>query len=363
MSARASTIIRYMHYHKSVIYFQIIKILASILLCVILFDLYIGFLLSFPKLAKYGPLHFLQYVYADHFRTIIQYEPAFAQYDPELKYTFIPGTFIFQNLEYTTKYSINSIGIRDNEASLTKPEIIVIGDSVPMGWGVQQHETFAKRIENETNIKVLNAAISSYSPVQAIRILDKIDTSNMKYLIFYYEHWKFSETHRYYTQRENFTTLDESTYQHLVRTYQMQKKYYFGKYFYLAIRQLIHGVISKIHLPILPKQPQPEKPPSMSQEATELLYTILHAGQTSLSTTHIIIVTEKDFIESLRSTVTKEYPDRVNRFTFIGEPDISNNYAYILDDHPNAEWHKKVAHILVNIITDISSTSATIKKQ
>src|SRR5262245_4382057 len=97
-----------------------------------------GMLLSFRRL----------YMMVD--RPIIQYDPNMATYDPELFYTLKPGRFVFEAREFSTEYSVNSLGVRDDERSLDKPEIVVIGDSFAMGWAVQQEEAFPQLIERKT---------------------------------------------------------------------------------------------------------------------------------------------------------------------------------------------------------------------
>jgi hypothetical protein len=64
------------------------------------------------------------------------------------------------------QFVVNTIGVRDNQRSLTQPEIVVAGDSYAMGWGVQQDESFPELIERRTGRRVLNAAVSSYGTVR-----------------------------------------------------------------------------------------------------------------------------------------------------------------------------------------------------
>src|SRR4029077_2394599 len=76
-----------------------------------------------------------EYFYRRH---IVQLDERTARYDPELLYTLRPGQFTFSNVEFSTPYVVNSLGVRDDERSLAQPEIVVVGDSYAMGWGVQQ---------------------------------------------------------------------------------------------------------------------------------------------------------------------------------------------------------------------------------
>ena len=116
-----------------------------------------------------------RYIYGTVARDVVQFDPAFARYDAELLYTLRPGRFTFSQFEFRTPYEVNSLGVRDDEASLAAPEIVVVGDSVAMGWGVEQDETFAQLIERRTSRRVLNASVSSYGTVRELRLLDRID--------------------------------------------------------------------------------------------------------------------------------------------------------------------------------------------
>jgi len=124
-----------------------------------------------------------EYYYRRH---IIQLDERTARHDPELLYTLRPGQFIFSNVEYSTPYVVNSLGVRDDERSLAQPEIVVVGDSYAMGWGVQQSESFPEVLERRTGRRVLNAAVASYGTVREMRLLGRIDLSRTTTLIVQY---------------------------------------------------------------------------------------------------------------------------------------------------------------------------------
>ena len=117
---------------------------------------------------------------------LIQFQPDCAQYDPELLYTLRPGDCVFESPVFSTEVAINSAGLRDDEASLSAPSVVVTGDSHAMGWGVEQDETFAELIETETGLTTLNAAISSYGTAREVGILDRLDLSEIEVLVVQY---------------------------------------------------------------------------------------------------------------------------------------------------------------------------------
>ena len=77
---------------------------------------------------------------------------------------------------------VNSIGIRDREFSLEKPEgvfrIVAIGDSVTFGLGVPSDKSFPKIIEQQLlskgmNVEVLNFGISAYDTIAELELYKK----------------------------------------------------------------------------------------------------------------------------------------------------------------------------------------------
>jgi lysophospholipase L1-like esterase len=81
----------------------------------------------------------------------------------------------------------NSHGMRDNEASFKKGEnvfrIVLLGDSLTMGWGVPQNQLYAHLLEVELNqippdgfrkgtrFEVLNFGVGNYNTVQEVALL------------------------------------------------------------------------------------------------------------------------------------------------------------------------------------------------
>src|SRR5262247_1177276 len=59
------------------------------------------------------------------------------RYDPRLTYMLRFGGCHFTNVEFDTDIKVNSFGLRDDEDSLKDPEVIVLGDSQAMGFGVE----------------------------------------------------------------------------------------------------------------------------------------------------------------------------------------------------------------------------------
>ncbi len=94
---------------------------------------------------------------------------------PIWHHSFIPNRkCVIKGPEFMTKYQINSLGLRNQEIIVPKPEntfrILMVGDSLTQGSGVEQDETFSARLEKLLNnqgrkIEVINGGISANSPL------------------------------------------------------------------------------------------------------------------------------------------------------------------------------------------------------
>lgn len=103
-------------------------------------------------------------------------EFGFYEYDPVLGWRGRPnseGTLV--TTESETEVRVNSVGLRDQEYSLAKPEgvtrIAVLGDSFVWGYGVEQDENFAAVLETQLNeagypVEVLNFGLTGYGTDQ-----------------------------------------------------------------------------------------------------------------------------------------------------------------------------------------------------
>lgn len=108
-------------------------------------------------------------------REIMRY--FFMTNDELLDHRFVPhGRGFFKTTEFRTEYVINSLGLRDREFSVNKPDsvvrILMLGDSFTEGNGVNSNQTFSKRLEKMLNTaglpfgcEVINAGVGSYSPL------------------------------------------------------------------------------------------------------------------------------------------------------------------------------------------------------
>ncbi len=231
-------------------------------------------LLSNPALVARVPdrlADLVRNVYTDKDRKILQFDAGMARYDPELFYSLRPGSFVHENREFRNAYRVNHAGMRDDEASLESPRIIVAGDSVAMGWGVDQEETFAQRIELATGGKVLNAAVSSYGTVRELRILERarIDGSQLDALVIQYNSTDFPENAAFYSGGGRLALSDEASFDSVV-AYQQRTRRYRPLVYVRSLLRAALGVAAPA--PPLPEFSKTTMPNSPEQVARVFLY-------------------------------------------------------------------------------------------
>ncbi len=294
-------------------------------------------------------------------RNTIQFFPECARFDPDVSYVLRPGTCRFSNDEFSTAYRINGAGLRDDEESLRQPELIVLGDSYAMGWGVEQDETVAAVLETTTGLKVLNAAISSYGTVRELRMLERLDTSRMRYLVIQYSGNDDRENAEYLDNGNRLETMNEEAYDALVRRHAERRRYYPGAY----VRTHFDAVRSGMVVGRPGARGQASSPriegdlrPSMEREVHAFLNALSNIGVdlTGVRVVVVAIATDVQFVEGLRRALESGALRNVagsvvaSDLAFL----LTETDYYRLDDHWRASGHARVA-AHVRELSDLSS--------
>jgi lysophospholipase L1-like esterase len=283
-------------------------------------------------------------------RAILQMDERFARYDPELFYTLRPGRFVFAQREFAHEFRVNALGVRDDEAALDAPEIVVVGDSVAMGWGVAQEETFPALIARETGRRVLNAAMSSYGTVREMRLLERVDRRRLTWLIVQYSANDVGENRLFRERGNTHMAGSRERFESISRRYEAKRAYYPGKYAWESVRRLWKALGERIS-PRRPRGPAP----TADQEAEAFLNAILHAGTVDFDRVRLIVaeITGEGaptvMLPALRPRLAR--PDlpagvRTARLVDVGAR-LGPEDFHVLDDHPNARGHRVIAETLL----------------
>jgi hypothetical protein len=288
--------------------------------------------------------------YGSFDRAIVQTDPRFVRYDPELVYTLRPGRFVFAQREFAHEFRVNSLGVRDEEAALDGPEIVVVGDSIAMGWGVTQEEAFPALLARATGRRVLNAAVSSYGTVREMRLLERIDRRRLAWVIVQYNANDVGEN-RLFQQRGNVhMSASREKFETSSRRYEAKRVYYPGKYAWQSVRRLSRAIGARVN-PRRPRGPEP----TIDEEADSFLNALLRAGPVDFELVHVVVLdvtgegASSRLVPALRQRIARPDLPRgirtahlIDMNARLGPDDFRR-----LDDHPNASAHRKMADAIL----------------
>jgi lysophospholipase L1-like esterase len=308
-------------------------------------ELMVALLLRFPT--RTPSLRDLARRYYGTFdRAIVQMDPRFARYDAELTYTLRPGRFSFVQREFAHEFRVNSLGVRDDEAALDGPELVVLGDSVAMGWGVAQEETFAALLARSTGMRVLNAAVSSYGTARELRLLDRVDRQRLAWLVIQYNANDAGENLVFMKEGNRQIARSRAKFEDTSRRYEAKRAYYPGKYAYESLRMLARDLEARI----APRPPRAAAP-APAVEADAFVNVLLHATPLDFVRVQLVIleVTGEQAPPTLLPALRVRLADsslpaglRRARLVDVGAR-LGPEHYHVLDDHPNARGHRAIA--------------------
>jgi hypothetical protein len=310
-------------------------------------------MLHVPRLTALTPTPFrrlIQQVYRHFNRSLIQFDPRCGRYDAGVSYTLEPGSCTFENIEFKNAYRINHAGLRDDQAALDGPDVIVVGDSHAMGWGVEQDEAVPQLLARKTGRKVLNAAVSSYGTVREMLMLNRLDTSRLRVLVIQYSDNDLLENRAFQQAGGHLPIMSEAQYQDIVRHYASQRSYYPGKYLYRLFMK-----ITRLESPE-PDQARME-PVSAIEEAELFVNVLIHAAHARFDGVQIVVfeINEqirpaRPFIAALESVKLRQRnPEFIRRLKTVDvAPLLTPDDFYVLDDHMNRRGHEAVAGALAH---------------
>ncbi|MCB0339794.1 MAG: hypothetical protein KDD53_09320, partial [Bdellovibrionales bacterium] len=341
-------------------------IVFSILIGVVEFGLFL--LYSFPPPADFV-IKAAQKFHSSYERLTLHYMPQCTKYDSEVTYTLRPGTCRYPSREFDVEISANHMGLRDDEESLNGPEVIVLGDSQVMGWGVNKEQTVEHLLEEKTGMKVLSAAVPSYATVREMRMLSRLDTSKLRYLIIQYCDNDFAENKEYAENGDKIKIMPERDYNLLRKRHMAEPRdYYFGRYMRLFFPLLSKPFFEKQKIERHRSEQQLRR--AARKEVNYFLNPILKSA-TNLENVEIIVFelnsynkNDSYFVNSLDKRVTRfksvekstekldgvegEFPLKIK--TLDASHLLGDDEYYLYDDHVNAKGYDKLSDALIELM-------------
>ncbi len=326
---------------------KIFYVVFAILIILALFESWMYVLTHRPNILRKFSRRLqnsMGYLYIQGDRKVMQFLEGCGCYHPELGYTLKPGKFTFSEIEFSNEYQINSLGVRDAESSLVAPEIVLLGDSFALGWGVDQNQTFIKLLENKTNFKTLNTCVPSFGTVREMIMLRKVDRSRMKCLMIQYCADDYDENRLYYKNGNRPQIMRAETFENITKKYSRPKAYYPGKYIEMKIRKKFGEWILK------PTKSDDDH----SLSDVDLFLHVLKQNVDMLADIPLIVFElsginqTHTFTEKLlEKTADPDQPPFIRNMIILDMiRHLKDRHYYVLDGHLTPEGHRIVADVL-----------------
>jgi hypothetical protein len=285
----------------------------------------------------------------------IQYLPECARFDPLLGYTLKPGACLFSDYEFSTPYTINSLGVRDTEEALNSPQVVVVGDSYAMGWGAQQDETFAKIIEARTGLTVLNCSCSSYGTAREMMLLKKVNRERLKYLIIQYCNNDYEENLSFLNNGNQLTTMSREKYEELVKQNREIRQYYPGKYLW-SVANVISSNFNYLFKIGDYQQVEEGRYKLEKGEVEAFLDVLLNCGITFSGVQLMVFKAnsfdprDSRFVDSLKEKIsTGRYPPFIRKMIIMDAGKYLNEKTdiFLLNGHYNQRGNQVIAEMIM----------------
>lgn len=302
---------------------------------------------------------------------VLQFLPECTQFDEELGYTMRPGSCVFSNTEFSTTINVNSLGLRDHEESLGGPEVIALGDSFTTGWGVEDDESYPNQIEQLSGMKILNAGIATYGTAREFALLNRIDRSNLKYLIVQYCSNDFEEN-RAFQRSGRLPSLSRAHFEGRVAQHRQTHQFLPWRYTYSAYHLLLANRLVVLLRGFGWPPPAPtdfdveseeRKRPDYAQSQVDAFLNVLEKSPATLTDVHVIVTQISGLQEFLPlvETTLAEAPNsiRAASVTVVDvESRLDTSHRFPVDNHLNVPGNKRVAEILTEVLRAIEEKQA-----
>ena len=152
----------------------------------------------------------LRYHFAYLTGTPVQFRPECAEWDVELMYRLRPGSCRFATDEFDTTVRVSPRGLREDQ-EVNDPELLVLGDSFTLGWGVEREAAYPALIAQNLGIREVVVADSSYGTVRESLLLRRLALADFKAVVIQYC-WNDLQENMSYLKAGRHVSAPQSTY-------------------------------------------------------------------------------------------------------------------------------------------------------
>ena len=279
-------------------------------------------------------------LYEGGFRNIFQFNTNnCVKFDKNLMYVPINGECEFNNPEFKTTLNFDDerrLNLVNDQIDQNENVIAVLGDSIAMGWGVENSETFSFNLQKLINKKVINFGVASYGTIREIKRLKKskfynqIDTVIIQYHINDFgENLNLSQKKIY--KKAEFEKLFSS----------YEKKTNSIKFLIRIYKKTLRLSFSHLNDILFPNKNLEIK--SIDRDLDILQKIILQ--NFSYENKKIIVFVTSSPWQKLEYNQNKKF----EKFEF-HLINLKNKHNFIIDDHPNVLGHKFISVQLYNFL-------------
>lgn len=331
--------------------FSIVLITVSLGMTVFFLECLLHFVFLSPRFAAHFPSPLLSLSRKLYYR--VRPNPQLSneggKFDPELMYTFKPGSHTLETTEFHTRLEINSLGVRDTEENLKAPEVVVLGDSYTMGWGVETDKMYPSVLRQELGVKLLGAGVPSYGTVRERRILDRIDTSKVQNIIVQYCSNDFQENAAFYANQNRHRTPSKETFDAVAKLQNKSK--------FLILPEMVFNKLSgRSSVMALFNEQTPDTGKS---DAELFLNAWKHASGKGYGNQRVYVFQAFEFSEPESGFIARlnqiEETQRLNIVPLDLRMQQTPNGYFVLDDHWNEVAHRKVGQALAETLRSKTS--------
>ena len=269
------------------------------------------------------------------FRNIFQYNSDCVQFDSELIYVPKIGECIFSNAEFNTKLNFDKykrLNLVDDSVKKNDEIIAVLGDSIAMGWGVNNNETFSYQLQKLSGKKVINLGVSSYGTIREIKRLKKNENYNqIDTIIIQYHPNDYGENISMNPQK----TYSEKEFKNFFNSHKDESSSF--KMLFKLFKKTLRLSVSHLSDLLFPES---NKEIIYFNKHLELLQKIISKNFIN-EDKKIIVFTTVEPWERFEYDKAKKYQN----FDLI-EIKFKKHHKFIIDDHPNKLGHIEIAKIL-----------------
>lgn len=277
-------------------------------------------------------------LYTRGIRNIWQYNSECVKFDKDLLYAPKDGECNFDNPEFNTILNFNN-GIRVN--SLNKDYnfddqfITIIGDSISMGWGVNDEQTFSSLLEKKINKNVINMGVSSYGTVREIKKLVSSKYYNQSDLILIqYHHNDIYENELLDFKKEySFEEFRTKTDKDLNN---QKKVLFFLKTFKTSLRLFFSDLNDKLN-------PEANRFYIDFNDHAEILEKLIYDNLDFLNKRIIVFFIKKPNMKIFN------FPNS-NKSIEYHLINLNSDDFFVIDEHPNSKGHLKISNSIYEII-------------